>query len=198
MMFPTAISFYRYCLQLCNPTSSGAYPFSEPETRAVRTIIQKYRPNIKLYASLHSYGGYVLYPWGYDECVLPMIFHRTSTRSNWTIFFFNFSVNIDNWEEHQTIGDKFKAAVYAKNQIKYQVGNSAVLLYPAAGGSDDYAAFAGVDYAFTVELRAGGGNIGFVLLTSEIDATVDETFEGILEFGKYIKNHWRSLFRWLT
>lgn len=49
----------------CGETYPGAQPFSESETRAVRDIILRYGTNIKIYASIHSFGNYVLYPWGY-------------------------------------------------------------------------------------------------------------------------------------
>lgn len=50
----------------CTETYPGSMPFSEPETRAVRDILLRYGASVKIYASMHSYGNYVLYPWGYD------------------------------------------------------------------------------------------------------------------------------------
>ena len=43
----------------------GNGPFSEPETRNVRAILDEY-PNIRLLLDVHSYSELVLYPWGDD------------------------------------------------------------------------------------------------------------------------------------
>jgi len=47
--------------------------------------------------------------------------------------------------------------------VKYTVGSSATTLYPAAGGSDDWAkGIAGIKYAYTIEM-GDTGRYGFVL-----------------------------------
>lgn len=46
-------------------TYRGEYPLSEPEARALAGVLKKYRPQIKLYVSLHTYGNCIMYPWGY-------------------------------------------------------------------------------------------------------------------------------------
>lgn len=52
--------------------------------------------------------------------------------------------------------------------MKYTVGTSAKTLYPAAGGSDDWAkGTVGVKYAYTIEMR-DTGRYGFVLPASMI------------------------------
>lgn len=47
----------------CNLTYRGDAPFSEPETRALRDLIQA--ENFDLLISLHSWGDEVLFPWAY-------------------------------------------------------------------------------------------------------------------------------------
>lgn len=59
------------------------------------------------------------------------------------------------------------------NQV-YSVGPSAALLYPAAGGSDDWAKSIGIKYSYTVELR-DRGRYGFVLPAEFIESTGKET-----------------------
>lgn len=49
----------------CQEDYSGSAPFSEPEAQALRNVLNEFKPNVKLYLSLHSHGKYVLYPWGY-------------------------------------------------------------------------------------------------------------------------------------
>lgn len=46
-----------------DPTYRGTAPFSEPETRAVRDLCEAH--DFAITVSHHSYGDYVLYPWGY-------------------------------------------------------------------------------------------------------------------------------------
>lgn len=58
------------------------------------------------------------------------------------------------------------------NQV-YTVGNSAALLYPAAGGSDDWAKSRGIKYSYTIELRDKGQH-GFILPPQFIEPTAKE------------------------
>lgn len=51
-----------------NPKSEvfrGATPFSEPETRAVRDFVTDH--NFKIALNYHSFGGYLIYPYGYTR-----------------------------------------------------------------------------------------------------------------------------------
>lgn len=58
--------------------------------------------------------------------------------------------------------------------MRYTVGPSGSTLYPAAGGSDDWARGAlNIKYAYTVELR-DTGRYGFVLPASQIQPTGEE------------------------
>ncbi|MBK8444029.1 MAG: zinc carboxypeptidase [Sphingobacteriales bacterium] len=47
----------------------GAAPFSEPETQAIRYLCEQYPFKIAL--NYHSYGNYLLYPFGYSDAVFP-------------------------------------------------------------------------------------------------------------------------------
>jgi carboxypeptidase T len=44
----------------------GSAPFSEPETRNVRTFLDA-NPSIRMFLDVHSYSELVLYPWGDDN-----------------------------------------------------------------------------------------------------------------------------------
>lgn len=62
-------------------------------------------------------------------------------------------------------------------QSKYKVGSSAILLYPAAGASDDWAkGDLGIKYTYTVELR-DTGRYGFILPASQIEITSLEALD---------------------
>ena len=80
--------------------------------------------NIQLYLTFHSYGQYLLYPWGND---------KLDTRD---------------WQELKHVGDVANNAMRRLNHgVSYQVGSAAKMLYPASGGSDDWAkGAAGIKY----------------------------------------------------
>lgn len=87
----------------------------------------------KAYISFHSYGQYILYPWGYNRVVPP------------------------DYRDLDTVGKQAAAAMISTTGASYRVGPAANTLYPAAGGSDDWAkGSVGVKYAYTIELRDNG------------------------------------------
>ena len=62
---------------------------------------------------------------------------------------------------------------------KYRVGATPELLYPAAGGSFDWAKeVAGIKYSYGFELR-DTGRFGFLLPASQIIPTGEETFSAV-------------------
>lgn len=48
----------------CSDVFMGPQAFSEPETQAVKRLLES-RPNIKLLLSFHTYSELILYPWGH-------------------------------------------------------------------------------------------------------------------------------------
>lgn len=135
----------------CLDTYRGPAPFSEPETQAIERTLAEVADVTKFYASLHSHGSYLLYPWGYN------------------------TEKTENWQEIDALCRAGADAVKAATGNDYQVGPSGALLYPAAGGSDDWAhGTYNVPYAITVELPSGGS--GFDPPPSSIDGMVKESF----------------------
>lgn len=114
----------------CNrETYAGPKPFSEPETRYVANVMMDNKDRIKLYVSLHSYGQYLVYPWGYTDQAMP-----------------------STWKKLDTLAHKVSKAVQRAGGVAFKV-MMAGKWYPAAGGSDDYAfGAAGVPYSYTMEL----------------------------------------------
>lgn len=52
----------------CAQIYRGGNAFSEPESMAIASFITKQpRGYFKAYLSFHSYGQYILYPWGHDS-----------------------------------------------------------------------------------------------------------------------------------
>jgi len=59
------------------------------------------------------------------------------------------------------------------------VGSAAKVLYPAAGGSDDWAfGGAGIPYSYTIELP-DTGSYGFILPASRIEGVGKETMNAV-------------------
>jgi len=126
--------------QPCAETYRGAYAFSEPETKAVKDFILARQHDIVMYLTFHSYGQMILYPWGYDRQ--------------------------DHSDEYE-LERMGKVAARAMGR-GYTVGSAAKVLYPAAGGSDDWAkGGAGIRYSYTIELP-DTGSYGFILPASKI------------------------------
>ena len=124
----------------CKETFRGPSAFSEPESRAIRNFLLSGTADFKLYLTFHSYGQYLLYPWGYD---------KLDTRD---------------WQDLKRVGDiAHNALRRLNNGVSYQVGSAAKMLYPASGGSDDWAkGGANIKYSYTVELP-DTGKYGFLL-----------------------------------
>lgn len=101
--------------------------------------------------------------------------------------FFLRSVKVENWKEHEEVGKLIANAIYKSSKERYQIGNAALLLYPAAGGSDDYAASIGVNLSFTLEMSKG--SYGFVLPTNEILRVGKEIFAGSRAAALYVAEH---------
>lgn len=124
----------------CKETFRGSSAFSEPESRAIRDFLLSRENKFVLYLTFHSYGQYILYPWGYDK------------------------LDTQDYRELQRVGDVTRNALRRLNHgVTYQVGSAAKMLYPASGGSDDWAkGGAGVKFSYTVELPDTGKH-GFIL-----------------------------------
>lgn len=55
----------------CSEIFAGMKEFSEPETVAQKSFMAKSAANFEAFLTFHSYGQYILYPWGYDTVVPP-------------------------------------------------------------------------------------------------------------------------------
>lgn len=153
-------------LDPCDETYTGSGPFSEPETRALRDYALS-KDNTKLYLTLHSYGKYFLYPWGFGD-TLPR-----------------------DWKDLDRLARVAEKALSSVYGTHYEVGSSTRLLGAAAGGSDDWMkARAGAKYSYTVELP-GGGEKGFDLPAESIPFVARELWEAVKLLGFYIAEEWR-------
>ncbi|EFA01359.1 carboxypeptidase A [Tribolium castaneum] len=145
----------------CSETYAGSEAFSEIETQNLRNVLNK-TGNITAFISLHSYGQYLFYPYSYDY------------------------VRADNWKELAFLAHKVNDVIKSVNGTEYTIGNSAEVLYPAAGCSDDWAmGGAGVRLVYVFELP-GGGKYGFDLPPEKILGVCEETWEGIKVIADYV------------
>ncbi|XP_012340528.1 carboxypeptidase B-like isoform X2 [Apis florea] len=142
----------------CREIYGGSGPFSEPETNAIRYFFEASAANFKAYLTFHSYGQYILYPWGYDKRVPP------------------------DYADLDRVGRQVSTAMKKADGAKsaYTVGNSATTLYAASGGSDDWAkAILKMKYTYTIELR-DTGKYGFVLPARYIVPTAKEALAAVM------------------
>ncbi|PVH91372.1 peptidase M14, carboxypeptidase A, partial [Periconia macrospinosa] len=112
---------------------------------------------IALYLDVHSYGQYILWPFGYS-C----------------------SAVIDNNAAYRSIATRAQAAIRAVSGTAYTIGPSCSTLYATTGSSVDHIdQVGGAGYAYTYELR-DRGTYGFVLPANQIQPTVRETWAGLV------------------
>lgn len=62
----------------CTEIYAGRGAFSEPETAAVKRYLESRKEKFFAFLTFHSYGQYILHPWGYDDLVPPD--HQDLTR----------------------------------------------------------------------------------------------------------------------
>ncbi|CAH0563476.1 unnamed protein product [Brassicogethes aeneus] len=138
----------------CTETYGGSGPFSEPETASVERFIRSIQ-NWKAYISFHSYGQYILYPWGYDRVVPP------------------------DYKDLEAVARRAAQAIRTAGGPSYTIGPAGGTLYPASGGSDDWAkGVMKMKYAYTIELR-DSGRFGFVLPANYIQPTAREALAAL-------------------
>ena len=132
---------YRYYWGACNGSSSmcfdadyrGKSPVSEPETRGMLALMYAVKP--QFYLTYHSYGQYIIYPYGCGRVPEEPVFDEIAQDLNAIL------------EDDRGLTGK------------YQVGNSEDVLYKTDGTSDDepYAALGTFPYCIEVNSDIAGG-----------------------------------------
>lgn len=125
-------------------TFQGRAPFSEPETRNVRWVLDTY-PRIRWFVDTHGYTsqGEIYYPWGDDENQTsdPAMNWRNPAhdhRRGWEGDVVKEYISAGDLATHVYLANRLKAGADPVNNRTYLVQQS-FGLYPTAGGSDDYA-----------------------------------------------------------
>ncbi|XP_064546531.1 zinc carboxypeptidase [Drosophila montana] len=142
----------------CSQTFAGDSAWSEPETKALADYLTSIKDKFSVYLSFHSYGQWLLSPYGHTEEEFP-----------------------ENYDDLQEIGAAFAGAI--KNLVygtDYVYGSTASTLYVASGSSVDWV-FNELDkkVGYTIEFR-DKGNFGFVLPPAQILPNCDELMAGMV------------------
>ncbi|XP_078420371.1 carboxypeptidase B-like isoform X3 [Cetorhinus maximus] len=147
----------------CDDIYCGSHAESEKEVKAVAGFIRQYC-GIKAYLTIHSYSQMCLFPYSYTYLLTP------------------------NYKELDTMASNAVKALSSLHGTQYEYGPAAIIIYPSAGGSDDWAYDLGIKYSFTFELR-DTGTYGFLLPESQIKPTCEETMLAINYIATYVLNH---------
>ncbi|XP_067994438.1 carboxypeptidase O [Melanerpes formicivorus] len=139
----------------------GTGPESEPETRAVVQFIEQKKSDILCYLTIHSYGQYILTPYG----------STTEPPSN--------------SEELILVAEQAASALMGKYGTDYQVGPTSLILYSNSGSSRDWAHMIGIPFSYTFELR-DKGTYGFLLPSDQIQPTCEETMLAVKTIIGYV------------
>lgn len=134
----------------------GEAPFSEPETVAVRDLVDA-NPHIVSHVDLHSFGQLVLYPWGFTDEPAPAV------------------------QTLAALATDLADALGFPHEAQHTPLQGA-LFYPAAGNMPDWTYGEHGVFAFTFELRPDEVEVfdtGFVLPPTEIPLVCDETIAAL-------------------
>ncbi|KAF2834332.1 zinc carboxypeptidase A [Patellaria atrata CBS 101060] len=143
----------------CSETFKGLAPGDAPENKGLVAQVNQLRDlrGIRLYLDIHSYGQYILWPYGYNCNLQP-----------------------ENAAAHRSLASAAASAISAVSGTRYTIGPACSTLYATTGDSTDYTDVTGqATYSYTYELR-DTGRYGFSLPASQIQATVRETWAGVL------------------
>lgn len=143
----------------CSQVYQGEAPSDTPENQGLDKLVRELRdgPGIKLYIDWHSYGQYILSPYGYNE-----------TR---------YAPELGKWT---------KAASYVSETIRdssdakttFTFGPSGATLYTTTGSAPDHVyEIGGAEFSYTIELP-DTGDFGFVLPPERIRSAAEEQWEG--------------------
>jgi len=142
----------------CSELYAGPKPFSEPEMSALANYVTSIKDRIQLYISFHSYGQYLLSPYGHNKTEFP-----------------------ENYDHLLEIGKAFSESIASlQYDTQYTYGSTASTLYVASGSSVDWV-FNTLDVkvGFTIEFR-DKGYWGFILPPIQIIPNCEELMAGML------------------
>ncbi|KAM8709161.1 hypothetical protein ACLKA7_016038 [Drosophila subpalustris] len=141
-------------------TYKGERPFSEPETRAMRNILDSVAPNLLFFLSLHSYGQSIMYPWGY--CREPP-YH---------------------WRELHTLATTGRTAIKTYNGREYRTGSISCLNKRTIAGSVVDYVYGVLKAPMALVMELPSRELGFQPPVEMISQIGHESWFGIREMCK--------------
>lgn len=139
-------------------TYRGPSAASEPETQALINHALSL-PNVSAFIDFHSYGQYILWPWGYTSALCP------------------------DDADHSRVGLMMQSLIAGVYGSYYTAGPITTTLYQASGNTVDYFYQTFKARSYTIELRDTGVN-GFLLPEAQIYPTQVEAWAGFERFLK--------------
>lgn len=143
----------------CSDIYVGPSVFSEPETQAMRDLINTF-PNLVAHIDFHSYSQLILEPWASSNIAPPRV------------------------AIVKALSSAMSEAIVAVHGETYVAGTGGDLLYLADGVFPDWTTDRGA-LAYTIELRPNGSP-GFDLPPNEILPTCEESFEAVRTLLQFI------------
>lgn len=144
----------------CSETYKGAAAGDTPESKGLVAFTQQLAAGqgIKLYIDWHSYGQYILLPYGY-----------------------NCSARATNHARQLTLATNTASTIAQRYGTRFTYGPSCSTLYATTGDSVDYLTdVSKAEFAWTIELRpTGSSGGGFVLPPAQILPSALEQWDGI-------------------
>ncbi|KAK3888026.1 hypothetical protein Pcinc_007887 [Petrolisthes cinctipes] len=145
----------------CSEIYQGTEPFSEEETMSLAWVESVLRDRITMFFSIHSFGKFVIFPWGYT----------TDPSSN--------------FKKLRASAKRITRTLNKQGDFEYIFGQTSTLLSSSAGGSDDYMHDRSVDISFTIELPDNS----FILPPERILPVAEQMWAGLLcEIAHVSKN----------
>ncbi|XP_077452315.1 carboxypeptidase A1-like [Stigmatopora argus] len=138
----------------CSEKYHGPHPHSETEVSSIVNFVKSHG-NIKSFVSIHSYSQMLLYPYGYT------------------------ATPVKDQAELHNLAKKAITALVSLYDTRYQYGSIFNTIYPASGGSTDWAYNNGIKYSFTLELR-DMGRYGLLLPANQIIPTAEEAWVALM------------------
>ncbi|KAI6199698.1 Peptidase-M14 domain-containing protein [Aphelenchoides besseyi] len=151
----------------CTEIFGGYAPLSEPEAAALANFMRRNKQKLRAYISVHSYQNSILVPFGYQTNTHPK-----------------------DYDMLLKVGKQMANRLNMVYGNNYTVMNSADL-YPAAGGSDDFAKSLGIKYSYTFELTTGfyrDKYVGFSSPREMIEPTANELRAAIGELLRILSS----------
>ncbi|EDW69192.1 zinc carboxypeptidase [Drosophila virilis] len=143
----------------CSETYAGPSAESDPEINQLTSYINNSIPEgtIKIYISLHSYGQYVLSPWGHTADEFP-----------------------EHYPQMMAVAKGFADALVRRYGTVFTYGSSATTLYAVSGSGKEWAyGVKNITIPYTIELR-DKGELGFLLPPEDIIPVAREVTEGFV------------------